>query len=373
MSKFKLPSPKTTAFVAALGVIVGIKKYDNYRSEQVRNQLKEAASVKAKEPLGPFEMPTKVIVYLSPPPGDGIHKSRIYFRDYVKPIFDAGALDYDIYEAHQTGDIHATVCTELVNRRRDLIPSPKDDPLTSEQPLDAPAAASQVQKVDPATCPKIAIGRNTLVEIYNGLSEGATASLNPPPPPPPTDFVPDEIDASITTADATTPLVSEQTGEISTPMGNSEFVPDEVHPTSLVPELATPSPSDPLSASALPSPSPAVPAVDYDSLDTGVLPPIPPIGFVNFKNRIGWSSIPSRILRFFYDTPQVEKIGQQALNIVLERRRVFQPSDLELGTDDDRVHALTPEQQIPLIVEPRILTDLVVYDLPKPPPGTENL
>ncbi|RKP35737.1 inner membrane protein import complex subunit Tim54-domain-containing protein [Dimargaris cristalligena] len=325
MSKFKLPSPKTTAFVAALGVIVGIKKYDNYRSEQVRNQLKEAASVKAKEPLGPFEMPTKVIVYLSPPPGDGIHKSRIYFRDYVKPIFDAGALDYDIYEAHQTGDIHATVCTELVNRRRDLIPSPKDDPLTSEQPLDAPAAASQVQKVDPATCPKIAIGRNTLVEIYNGLSEGATASLNPPPPPPPTDF------------------------------------------------LATPSPSDPLSASASPSPSPAVPAVDYDSLDTGVLPPIPPIGFVNFKNRIGWSSIPSRILRFFYDTPQVEKIGQQALNIVLERRRVFQPSDLELGTDDDRVHALTPEQQIPLIVEPRILTDLVVYDLPKPPPGTENL
>lgn len=32
-------------------------------------------------------MPRKVIVYITAPPGDGLEKSRVWFREYVKVSF----------------------------------------------------------------------------------------------------------------------------------------------------------------------------------------------------------------------------------------------------------------------------------------------
>ncbi|KAJ1918915.1 mitochondrial import inner membrane translocase subunit tim54 [Tieghemiomyces parasiticus] len=359
MANFKIPSPKTTAFVAVLSAIVGVKKYDTYRADSIRERIKAEASVKAKEPLDPMALPTKVIVYLTPPPGDGIHKSRIYFRDFVKPIFDAGALDYDVIEAKEAGDIHTAVSQELLERRRDQIPAPPGTNDTASNAETIPP--SPVQKIDVRTVPKIAIGRQVLAEIYNGLSEGSTGSLNITPEP-----VPDLVTEVAAVTDATTEQTTEATdaADLSTetaPVSEPE------------PFLVDPADATPTTTTNTISP-PSEPSVDYDALDTGDLPLLPVVGFINFKNRIGWLSMPGRILGFFNTAPQVEKIGEQALSVVLEARRPFRnPEDLYRGQDDDVAHGLEPKDIVPVVMEPRVMDNLVVFDVPKCPPGSEHV
>ncbi|KAJ1981398.1 mitochondrial import inner membrane translocase subunit tim54 [Dimargaris xerosporica] len=356
MAGFKLPSPKTTAVVGVLGGLVGLKKYDNYKCDQIRNALKSEAQVKAQEPLGPLDMPSKVVVYLSPPPGDGIHKSRIYFREYVKPIFDAAALDYDVVEGSEAGDVHSRVSEELKERRREAIQS--ENALPSALSSRAPSPADQqppslVKQQVPALFPKIAIGRNTWVEVLNGLSEGATESLNAAPEPAP------ELTADSTEPSAAPTMASESAGTTELPDMSSSTIETDAPATSE--RAALPS------APSVDTTAPQLPAVDYDSLDRGAIPLLPTVGFINFQNRVGWTSIPRRILNFFHDAPRVQAIGAQALCIALERQRPWHPAtDGDLGTEDDAVHQLAPEDIMPLVVESRVLSLLSTYERPTP-------
>ncbi|KAI7896704.1 uncharacterized protein EV154DRAFT_587711 [Mucor mucedo] len=64
-------------------------------------------------------MPRKVTVYITEPPGDGLEKSRIRFREYANPqtkhaIPVSGAVDYDIKEAKSPGQIETSVMEEIV-------------------------------------------------------------------------------------------------------------------------------------------------------------------------------------------------------------------------------------------------------------------
>ncbi|KAJ1653858.1 mitochondrial import inner membrane translocase subunit tim54 [Dispira simplex] len=357
MAGFKIPSPKLTAFVAVVGSLVGLKKYDRYQSDQVRAQLQAQAKVKADEPLDPFDMPSKVVVYLSPPPGDGIHKSRIFFRDYVKPIFDAAALDYDVVESKELGEIHHIICEEIQRRRRQLIPSVEED--NKDGATQPKVGSSPVQPVDVTTCPKIAIGRNTLVELYNGLSEGCYSSLNSLPEK--------ESTAAIENTNVTTSakLSSLEESMVSSPATIADQ--SNVSPTAAENDSSSnEGEGSVLSESAPSEPSVPAPIVDYDALDRGDLPPIPPVGFINFQNRIGWTNFPRRILGFFHDTPLVEEIGKQALKIALEQRRPFTQADLSMGIEDDQVHQVDEADKVPLVVDSRLHKQLVVYQRPDP-------
>ncbi|KAJ1970191.1 mitochondrial import inner membrane translocase subunit tim54 [Dispira parvispora] len=351
MAGFKIPSPKLTAFVAVVGGLLGLKKYDRYQSDQVRAQLQAQAKVMADEPLDPFDMPSKVVVYLSPPPGDGIHKSRIFFRDYVKPIFDAAALDYDVVESKEPGEIHHTICEEIQRRRRQLIPSAEEDNKDGATP---PAVGlSPVRSVDVTTCPKIAVGRNTLVELYNGLSEGCYSSLNTLP----------EKESTATSEDA---KVSPPEAPVASPPASTD-VQNSISPAATENDSSIADEKENVLTDPVPSEPPApTPIVDYDALDTGDLPAIPPIGFVNFQNRIGWTNFPRRILGFFHDTPLVEEIGKQALKIALEQRRPFTQADLSMGIEDDQVHQVEEADKVPLVVDTRLYKQLVVYQRPNP-------
>ncbi|KAG2198525.1 hypothetical protein INT47_008629 [Mucor saturninus] len=54
------------------------------------------------------EMPRKVTVYITAPPGDGLEKSRTWFR----------AVDWEIKETKSPGQIETSVMEEIVQRRR---------------------------------------------------------------------------------------------------------------------------------------------------------------------------------------------------------------------------------------------------------------
>ncbi|KAJ1980016.1 mitochondrial import inner membrane translocase subunit tim54 [Dimargaris verticillata] len=358
MAGFKLPSPKTTAVVSVLGGLVGLKKYDNYKCDQIRDAFKREAQVKAQEPLGPFDMPSKVVVYLTPPPGDGIHKSRIFFREYVKPIFDAAALDYDVVEGSEAGDVHSRVAEELKQRRREVIQSENELPSLSSPSV--PALPSQqppnlAKQQNPALFPKIAIGRNTWVEVLNGLSEGATESLKVAPEPTP-ELITDATDAVVA------PTTASEADNMTEPPATTTPVVESDTPA-IFESAASPSPSTPSADTTALAPPP----IDYDSMDRGVIPPLPTLGFINFQNRVGWTSIPRRIFGFFHDAPQVQTIGAQALCIALERQRPWNAAtDGDLGTEDNTVHQLSPDDVMPLVMESRVLSLLSTYERPTP-------
>ncbi|KAI7891374.1 mitochondrial import inner membrane translocase subunit Tim54, partial [Mucor mucedo] len=67
------------------------------------------------------EMPFKVTLYIIAAPGDGLEKGRTWFREYVKPILVAGAVDYEIKEAKSPGQIETSVMEEIVQRRREAV------------------------------------------------------------------------------------------------------------------------------------------------------------------------------------------------------------------------------------------------------------
>ncbi|KAG2199827.1 hypothetical protein INT47_009440 [Mucor saturninus] len=64
------------------------------------------------------EIPRKATMYITAPPGDRIEKSRTRFREYVKLILVAGAVDYEIKEAKSPGQIKNFVMEEIVQCRR---------------------------------------------------------------------------------------------------------------------------------------------------------------------------------------------------------------------------------------------------------------
>jgi import inner membrane translocase subunit TIM54 len=80
----KLPSPKTSAFLAVVSTIFGLKAYDKNECKKIQAQFKELARVKADEPMAVGTKPRRVEVYLVPPPGDGLYKPVEYFERWVK-------------------------------------------------------------------------------------------------------------------------------------------------------------------------------------------------------------------------------------------------------------------------------------------------
>ncbi|KAG2199998.1 hypothetical protein INT47_000348 [Mucor saturninus] len=87
--------------------------------EYTTTRLAQRVSFLADRPCGVHKMPRKVTVYITAPPGDGLEKSRTWFREYVKPILVAGAVDYEIKEAKSPNHIETSIMEEIVQHRRE--------------------------------------------------------------------------------------------------------------------------------------------------------------------------------------------------------------------------------------------------------------
>lgn len=57
---------------------------DHYLTVAAKKRVADKVDVLAKQSCGVQDMPRKVTVYITAPPGDGIHKTRHYFKAFVK-------------------------------------------------------------------------------------------------------------------------------------------------------------------------------------------------------------------------------------------------------------------------------------------------
>ncbi|KAG2191450.1 hypothetical protein INT47_012747 [Mucor saturninus] len=132
----KVPSKNTLIFSGVAGGLAGLVYSSNKYAQDARTRLAQRVSFLADRPCGVHEMPRKVTVYITAPPGDGLEKSRTWFREYVKPILVAGAVDYEIKEAKSPGQIETSVMEEIIQRRREAAEAASNTESADHEPLE---------------------------------------------------------------------------------------------------------------------------------------------------------------------------------------------------------------------------------------------
>ncbi|KAL1923431.1 uncharacterized protein VTP21DRAFT_8411 [Calcarisporiella thermophila] len=306
--KIRAPSKTTSAFLLVSATVAGLIYRDKHLSKQVHERLAARVEHLAREPLGPYEMPRKVVVYLAEPPGDGIYKSRRWFREYIKPIFVAAALDYEIKEGSPT-EITSMVQEEIRQRRKralNALPTDASKDNGIESKLTRP------EEVDGM----IAVGRIAWCELLNGISAGCNMSLENP-----ADISADSVSNEKTTIDS-----------VEESIATEKELPEK-------PENISNSSTSPVAAME----ESVLESLHKEPTDTSYfsLPPtslISPVGFLPQENLLGFRNFPRRIFMAFNSYQYIERVGEEAVKICLGKTRELDTKiDLDLGRDEERV------------------------------------
>ena len=113
-------------------------------------------------------MPRKLTVYLGAPPGDTIHASRDHFHEYVKPVLNAAAVDFELVEGRMQGDVRHKVAQAIRDRRRGV------DGLSETQRQSRDKLQLDPQGGD------LVVGRHVYKEYIRGVHEGVLGPVEEP-------------------------------------------------------------------------------------------------------------------------------------------------------------------------------------------------
>ncbi|KAI9275484.1 mitochondrial import inner membrane translocase subunit Tim54 [Phascolomyces articulosus] len=325
----KAPSKGTVIFCSVVGAISGTIYTSTEYAKNARKVHCDRVSFLADRPCGVHEMPRKVCVYLMAPPGDSIEKSRAWFREYVKPILVAGAVDYDVKEGQSAGAVESAVCEEIKRLRREeaaarevMDPSPlsTNDNIDLSQEQEGPHKnnpfAPLMQDVQKKIKEQnhydgvIAIGRLAWREVLDGVAKGCHADPNEQAPK----LEEKEQKQEQTEEDkAQFPESSEQSQQQESDLTFNEVPKEEEQ---IIMKDLTDSETPVVSQQ-----------VDHFSIPTY----ISPVMYIPHENIIGWTNIPYRLYRWLTDYTRMESIGQYAVDVVLNEKRPLQVEDLDMG------------------------------------------
>jgi mitochondrial import inner membrane translocase subunit TIM54 len=159
------------------------------RRQKKKNQKKWCDLVAhiAQQPLQIDQMARKITVFLSAPPGDGMRPSREYFKQYVKPVLVAAAMDYDVIEGRKEGDVRYGTAEQIRRMRR------KNGEKGEQAEADVHDSSRAVQQVrdslgitfEPGAKGDLVLGRHTWKEYVRGIHEGWLGPLDALPEPEP--------------------------------------------------------------------------------------------------------------------------------------------------------------------------------------------
>ncbi|KAI8987695.1 mitochondrial import inner membrane translocase subunit Tim54 [Mycotypha africana] len=350
----KKPSKGTVIFSGIAGAVSGIVYVSNKKAEEARKINASKVSFLADRPCGVHEMPRKVLVFISPPPGDSIEKSRNWFREYVKPVLVAGAVDYEVKEAKEPGQIENSVIEEIVKRRREDRASIVDNTTLDNsngnfKETTTPTTAMSVNLVPEVSLKKeiyydgiLAIGRNAYKEVLSGFAKGCDASLT----------VTENKSTGDSSAAATDLKEISNSSSESTDNGSdgAEEVSNEPLPVIKNEDVLQES---------------------HDLIEDEISFSLPskfsPVMYIPHVNIIGWSNIPFRLYMWYADYKRIQDVGKYVVAAVLNQTRPIEPRDADLGQNekkywigDDEVKELK-ENDKPIVIDERIRDKLTTY------------
>lgn len=309
--RLKLPSRNWLVFLSITGSFAAAITYDRREKKAAQRKWCDLVAHIAQEPLPVNQMRRKLSIFLSAPPGDGIRPSREYFKQYVKPILVAAAVDYDVIEGRKEGDVRYGMAEQIRRYRRRR--GERGNSEAAEEPDLEQAFETLREKVgirpEPGIRGDLVIGRHTWKEYIRGLHEGwlgpleeptQSASDSPPTHPqadPPSSILESEgasLDAA-PTADGPPKDVEEEKKEKKPPSPPYAYLPTAAYSTSPI--------------------SPTIPQT---------LEPSAPIPHLHL---LGFLRTPIRIYNYLNQRKLADDIGRQTAAIVLAAHRPYHQSE----------------------------------------------
>ncbi|XRM39639.1 mitochondrial import inner membrane translocase subunit tim54 [Aspergillus tubingensis] len=324
--RMKLPSRNWMIFFTITGSFAAAVIYDRREKRRAQQKWGDLVAHISKEHLPIEQTRRKINVFLSAPPGDGIRVARDHFKEYVKPILVAAALDYQIIEGRREGDIRAGYAERIRKwRRKAGEPSTVvEDPTVEDVVFAARTSMGVIEEPGPKG--DLVIGRHTWKEYIRGLHEGWLGPLDPPPPPPPT-----EEPAPV---------------ESSTPAAETSSETKEGDANAPEQEKKEEKPAKPV------GPTPAyISTSDYSSQPLPRTIPQTLSGSVPiaFPHILGFLNTPIRLYRYLNQRHMAESVGRDVAAIVLAS--YSRPYNTGSGSSDaspisdDTLGSTTYEQQ----------------------------
>lgn len=331
-------------FLTVTGSFMGALIYDRRQKRRTQQKWCELVAHLSKESLPVEQMRRKLTVYLAAPPGDGLRVAREHFREYVKPILVAAALDYTVVEGRREGDVRAGMAEKIRTMRRH---AGESSTIVHEAGVEETVAETRRNigvKDEPGPKGDLVIGRHTWKEYVRGLHEGWLGPLDPPPPPP-TPLAPEAEGPSATASEGAESPSADSAGEPSDKKKTAEQKSDN--------EKEKPKPAGPTPAYILPADysSASVPKTLPSSFDSSVP--------ITFPHILGFLNTPVRMYRYMTQRHLVDNVGREVAGIVLAAST--RPYDDSASADptlspDDTFTDLSPhhyEQQTVLEEEER--------------------
>ncbi|KAJ5522060.1 hypothetical protein N7527_006175 [Penicillium freii] len=313
--RFKLPSRNWMIFLTITGSFTGALIYDRREKRRVQQKWSELVAHISKETLPIDQMRRKMTVYLAAPPGDGLRVARDHFKEYVKPILVAAALDYTVVEGRREGDVRASTAENIRKLRRK---AGEPSSAVKEVGVDAVVAATREHigvTDEPGPKGDLVIGRHTWKEYIRGLHEGWLGPLDAPAPPP------EEL-----TADTSKDVSAEKPASLANPeitsIDSPEFS-EEKKDEIPEPKIEEPEKEEEKEEEKPAKPAGPTPAYIYPSeYPSAILPHTLPQSFdsstpVEFPHLLGFLNTPIRVYRFLTQRYLAEEVGRDVAALVL--------------------------------------------------------
>ncbi|KAG5294918.1 TIM complex component Tim54 [Histoplasma ohiense] len=304
--RFKLPSRNWLIFLSITGSFTSALIYDRRQKRKAQEKWSNLVAHIAKEPLRPNQARRKLTIFLAAPPGDGLRSAREYFKEYIKPILVAGALDYEVLEGRREGDIRAAIANRIRKTRRQA---------GEGHPIEEDDADSFLQQIrqnfgiedEPVIKGDVVIGRHAWKEYIRGIHEGWLGPIAPPATEP--DAFP-YLEATPTDAKSQPATLDDGSSGVSEQLqGGQETEPTlEKKPEEKKDETKKPSG---------PTPAYIFPATYPSQQLAASTPPEIDASPVAFPHILGFLNTPIRIYRFLTQRFLADAIGRDVAAIVL--------------------------------------------------------
>jgi len=313
----------------------------------------------AQEPLPTTQMPRRITVFLSAPPGDGLRAAREHFHEYVKPVLVAGALDWEVIEGRKEGEVRAGLAAKIrrTRRRNGEKGESEDTEETTEDRLEAFRRGAQIRSWDGVQGDLI-LGRHTWKEYVRGVHEGWLGPLDEPQSPKaPTSDTSLSLDAEARDS-AGTPIQVNPTPSLENrQLEGTDILDTQNEIGGSIPEALLPSqPSEKSPEKPPTKPSPTPPylrpaAYSTSPLSASTPSPLPPSTVLPFPHLLGFFNTPIRVYRFLTRRYLTDTTGQLVATLVLASSTRSYERGHELISNADLDEDASPPAQPTEVVE----------------------
>ncbi|ORX43639.1 hypothetical protein BCR36DRAFT_415482 [Piromyces finnis] len=304
--KSKIPSKPWLIFMGCSGLVASAIYYDKQEKKKIQKRLIDQVSFYANRPIETDTRPRKIMVCMTAPMGTSLRKLKVHFEEYIEPIFEAAALDYELIESRIDGGVRNKIIN-LVHKRK----QEEANPSLYRLPIEIP-----VQPQISLTEDLVSFGRASYREMLEGLNQGFLSQ-------PPKEYI---KDINIINKNKKKPQVKPKPVQKKKGLFNRN---NKIEDKSKDTKVESPSTSKQkeddefhlkFSEEYLP---------DFDIT--------PVVGLISFNNLVGKKNFGRRVVSWFNERKIAEEYGKQAVAVVVGKHVPFEVDrDCRLGLFEER-------------------------------------